>query len=84
MKHLTIIMDANEHPAQAAGSFANEEVNMGQDLPNETSAATGSCDIFYAKWINAIDMYMKVPRRVVAIEIRQGTSQISRKVKFSI
>ena len=30
------------------------------------------------------DVHMKVPRRVVAIEIRQGTSQISRKINFSI
>ena len=29
-------------------------------------------------------MYVKVPRRIVAIEIRQGTSQISRKINFSI
>ena len=28
--------------------------------------------------------YVKVPRRIVAIEIRQGTSQISRKINFSI
>ena len=28
--------------------------------------------------------HMKVPRRIVAIEIRQGTSQISRKINFSI
>ena len=27
---------------------------------------------------------MKVPRRIVAIEIRQGTFQISRKINFSI
>ena len=47
MKHLTIIMDATEDPAQAAGSFTNDEVNMDQDLPNETPA--DSCDIFYAE-----------------------------------
>ena len=29
-------------------------------------------------------IHMKVPRRIVAIEIRQGTSQISRKINFSI
>ena len=33
---------------------------------------------------NNYNYYLKVPRRIVAIEIRQGTSQISRKINFAI
>ena len=50
-------MDADEHldPDQTASSFTNEEVNVDQDLPDETSA--DNHDIFYAKWISAIGIY---------------------------
>ena len=38
----------------------------------------------FARQARAMSNYVKVPRRVVAIEIRQGTSPISRKVSFSV
>ena len=70
--------DVPDAMTQVAAVESAQLPSMADCTPNNTVVAQTRCILA------DVPMHMKVPRRVVAIEIRQGTSQISRKNNFSI